>query len=466
MKHIGMLRAMALVSRYRKMPEEARQILQNKRLKELISYAREHSPFYHEMYQALPPNTALADLPSVDKKELMQNFDQWITDPDVHIKDIHTFMENPDNIGRKFLQKYYVFTTSGSTGNPSLVLCDKTANSVMAAVNGLRSIARKDVMQQMIRRGFKTAGVFATGGFYLGNSSVRSRLLQMPWKKRQMMVTSILNPISQTVKELNDFQPAMLGGYPTALELLMDEQKEGRLHIAPALIMAGGEYLSDALRKALYQTFACAVQASYACTEGGTVACECREGHFHVNDDWIILEPVDANNQPVHDGTLSDKILLTNLSNFTQPFIRYEVTDRIRLFHTPCPCGNPSPWLQIEGRTDEILTFQGEKGPVRIAPLALYALLKEVHEIRRFQLVGHEENHLELRLICEKGWDKQAVYEEAKSRLTAFLHKNGIPAVSVALSSEEPQVHPGSGKFQHVFNAKKQAEEVIKPRYK
>ena len=73
MKHIGTLRAMALVSRYRKMPEEARQILQNKRLKELISYAREHSPFYHDMYQALPPNTALADLPSVDKKELMQN---------------------------------------------------------------------------------------------------------------------------------------------------------------------------------------------------------------------------------------------------------------------------------------------------------------------------------------------------------------------------------------------------------
>ena len=34
----------------------------------------------------------------------------------------------------------------------------------------------------------------------------------------------------------------------------------------------------------------------HSCTEGGTVACECTEHHFHVNDDWIILESVDENN--------------------------------------------------------------------------------------------------------------------------------------------------------------------------
>ena len=458
MKKYGMFRAMAKVSKYRKLPREKQQALISERLHALVHYARDNSPYFKELYKSLPESFTLKDLPPVNKTAMMQNFDRWITDPSVHLAAINNFMKDKDNIGRKFRRKYLVFTTSGSTGNPSVVLYDKQANGVMTAVNGLRGISRPEIMTKMILKGGKSAGVFATGGFYLGNSSVRSRLLQMPWKKHQMMVTSVLNPLPEIVKELNAFKPAMLGGYPTAMELLMEEQKAGRLHVTPALIMTGGEYLSESLRKALKETFHCHVQTSYACTEGGAVASECREGHFHVNEDWVIVEPVDKDNQPVQDGVLSDKILLTNLSNYTQPFIRYEVTDRIRMHHEPCSCGSPFPWLEIEGRTDEILTFQGEKGDVRIPPLALYALLKEVHEIRRFQLVSHAGNRLELRMTCEEGQEAAAAFEKARAQLSSYLLKNGIADVTVYLSTEEPKPHPGSGKYQHVFMAKEQVK--------
>ena len=96
--------------------------------------------------------------------------------------------------------------------------------------------------------------------------------------------------MEEIVTGLNDFQPAMLGGYPTALELLFDEQRSGRLKIEPVIIMTGGEYLSDELRQQLAETFNCYVQTNYSCTEGGTVACECREGHIHINEDWVIVE--------------------------------------------------------------------------------------------------------------------------------------------------------------------------------
>ena len=454
MKQFGMFRAMALVSKYKKLSLDKQQALQNDRLHALVNHARQFSPYFRELYKNLPENYSLQDLPPVNKAAMMQHFDRWVTDPAVHLADINTFMQNKDNIGRKFLRKYLVFTTSGSTGNPSVVLYDKQTNGVMTAVNGLRGISKPEIMKKMILKGGKSAGVFATGGFYLGNSSIRARLLQMPWKKSQMMVTSVLNPIADIVKELNAFKPAMLGGYPTAMELLMEEQRAGRLHVSPALVMTGGEYLSDSLRKSLCETFHCHVQTSYACTEGGAVASECREGRFHVNDDWVIVEPVDKDNRPVADGVLSDKILLTNLSNYTQPFIRYEVTDRIRMHHTPCACTKTSPWLEIEGRTDEILTFQGEKGDVRIPPLALYALLKEVHEIRRFQLVSRPGNKLELRMICEGGQAAQDVFEKAKAQVLTYLGKSGISNVTMYLSEEEPHPHPGSGKFQHVFRAK------------
>lgn len=286
----------------------------------------------------------------------MQNWNNWPTDRNVTLKEINDFMQNPDNIGRKWQNKYIVFTTSGSTGHPLVALCDTTTNNVMSAINACRAYARKEDLHHFIKKGGKTIGVFATGGFYLGNSSVRANLLKMPWKKRQIAVTSALLPIHQIVKQLNDFQPAMLGGYPSNLELLIDEQKSGRLHISPILIMTGGEYLSDSLRQQLGEAFHCYVQTSYSCTEGGSVACECAEKHFHINDDWVIVEPVDQNNQPVPDGVLSDKILLTNLFNYTQPFIRYEVTNRVIFHHESCPCGNPSPWIEIEGRNDDVIT--------------------------------------------------------------------------------------------------------------
>ena len=195
------------------------------------------------------------------------------------------------------------------------------------------------------------------------------------------------------------------------------------------------------------------MQTSYACTEGGTIACECREQHFHINDDWVVIEPVDANNHPVPDDTQSDKILLTNLFNYTQPYIRYEVTDRVMLHREKCSCGNPSPWLELEGRTDDVVTFQVEGIERKVAPLALYATLKEVHSLRRFQLVAEPGNTVRLRLEPVDGTTREAAFEHASAALQAFLSTQGIPRVTIFLSDELPLQQAGSGKFKHILNA-------------
>ncbi len=454
MKQIGLLEAIYLVSRYPKLSKDEKQALQQKRLYSLVSYARQHSPYFQRLYRNLPEHAPLTQLPPTNKVTLMEHFDEWLTDRTVTLELVQRFMQDPDHIGRKLNGKYLIFTTSGSTGNPSILLADHTTNSVMGAINMLRAYARKEDMKAFLRRGGKTAGVYATNGFYLGYGSVRYRQLQAPWKKRQMMVTSVLNPLPQIVEELNRFQPAMLGGYPTALELLIDEQKQGRLHISPAIIMTGGEYLSPELRKMLSETFSCYVQTAYSCTEGGTVACECKNKHFHINNDWLIIEPVDRENRPVPDGAQSDKLLLTNLSNFTQPIIRYEITDRIRMHHEPCSCGNPSPWLEIEGRTDDILTFTASDREIKIAPLALYALLKQVHGISRFQLVAHLQNRLELCMVSNDGAGRREAFIQAEEALREYLRRNGVGEVTISLSEELPQPHPKSGKFKHVYQEK------------
>jgi phenylacetate-CoA ligase len=452
MKQIGFIGALISCLRYRKMGADEQARLQRERLVALVDYARRHSPYYRALYQSLPANFTLADLPPVNKRDLMAHWDEWVTDRNMTFAQVNAFMQNLDNVGRKLAGKYLVFSTSGSTGDPLVMLCDRTVNNVMGAMSISRGFARSDMLKSFILRGSKTIGVFATGGFYLSNGSARARLLQMPWKKKQMAITSALLPVPEIVSQLNAFQPVMLGGYPTTLELLIDEQKSGRLHIKPLIVMTGGEYLSDDLRERLSEAFGCFVQTTYSCTEGGTVAGECVAKHFHVNEDWIILEPVDREGRPVPDGVQSDKLLLTNLFNYTQPFIRYEVTDRVVMHHELCACGNPMPWLTLEGRTDDVVTFMRDGAPVRIAPIPLYATLKEVHCLRRFQLLVYPGSRIVVRLTPAEGERRESAFSLAKAALEAYLATQGVTGVSITLSSTEPRQQAGSGKFKHIIH--------------
>ena len=452
MKKIGIFRAMKLCKDYEKMSPMKQQELQKKRLEEIVEYARKNSPYYKELYQNVPKSFGLTDLPKTDKKTLMENWNDWVCDRELTLEEVEKFMEDTDNIGRKLKNKYFIFTTSGSTGNPLISVCDKNANNIMGGISACRSFARKEDLIAFMKRGKKSIGVFADEGFYLGNSSIRSRLRSMPWKKKQMAVSSALYPIEKIVQQLNDFQPDMVGGYPSNLELLMEEAKEGRLQISPVIIMTGGEYLSDDLRNRLAETFHCYVQTSYSCTEGGSIACECRKKHFHVNDDWLIVEPVDAKGNPVPDGVQSDKIYLTNLYNYTQPYIRYEVTDRVIMHHEPCGCGNRSSWLELEGRTDDVTTFMQDGKEMKIAPLALYAVLKEVHSLRRFQVLVYSGNKVKLRLEEKEGASKEEAFKDAKTCLMKYFITQKIEDVTILLSEEVPTQNPNSGKFKHIIN--------------
>jgi len=424
---------------------EERKYLQQQRLQKLVQYVKANSPYFAQKYAELGDSFTLQDLPVTNKVELMSRFNEWMTDRDITLEKVEHFMDNKDNIGRKMDDKYLVNTTSGSTGNPAVVLYDETTMNVVSAIAVLRSFARAEDMKKFLKKGKKTVGLFADGGFYLGCGTVRYNQLRMPWKKDQIII-DVRKSTEEIVARLNDFQPVMLGGYPTALELLIDEQKSGRLQIEPVIIMTGGEYLGDALRQQLAETFNCYVQTNYSCTEGGTVACECREGHFHINEDWVIVEAVDEQNNAVPYGHVAHKLLLTNLFNYTQPFIRYELTDQAILHNEPCPCGKNTMWLEVEGRTDDILTFEHDK---KIAPLSLYALLKEVHSIKRFQLIQHNERLLELRINAD---NKETAFVEAKLTLLQYFQQQGIET-EIYLSQEEPQSHPQSGKFKHIYKA-------------
>ena len=442
MKEIGLGKALAMTCRAGRMTPGERKELAQKRLKELAAYAGQNSPYYGRLYKGLPEDWKLTDLPTVNKVDLMAHFDMWLTDRTVTEEAVNSFMEDRENIGRLMDGKYLIFTTSGSTGSPLVVLYDKTCMNISSALSVLRAYARKEDLSAFIKKGKRTASIFAEG-FYLGSGSVKYQLHRMPWKKGMMMNLDVRTPTAEIVEKLNRFSPVMLGGYPSGLELLADEQAAGRLHISPAIVMTGGELLRDEVREKLADAFGGYVQTNYSCTEGGTMCHECVNRHLHINDEWIMIEAVDEDNRPVPDGTQSAKILLTNLANKVQPFIRYEVSDRIVMHHEECGCGCDAPWLEIEGRNDDILMF--EEG-IRLQPLAVYAILREVPGLKRFQLVQKERNVLELRMLAQ---DPKEVFGKAEEVLQSYFRDNGVHAVIYA-GEVLPQVHPESGKFKHI----------------
>ena len=185
MKETGILKAMWLCRQYDGMGPEQRRAIRERRLRELVAHARANSPYYRELYRDVPADFTLADLPPTDKRTLMARWDDWVCDRELKLSDVERFMADKANIGARLRKKYLVFTTSGSTGNPLVALVDKTANNIMGGISACRSFARSEDMRAFIRRGGKSMGVFADDGFYLGNTSIRSRLRAMPWKKRQ-----------------------------------------------------------------------------------------------------------------------------------------------------------------------------------------------------------------------------------------------------------------------------------------
>ena len=438
---MGLLQAMVKTYCGNHLSRERLEQLQRRRLRELVRFAKENSPYYRDLFASVGNEFRLEDLPATNKPQMMANFDRVLTDPGITMRKIEEFTQNPDHIGRMIDGRYLVFKTSGSTGNPAVVLYDKTCIDVSSAVAALRTFARREDYKAFMRHGKKTAGVFADHGFYLACGM--SRYLQLKMPGRQTKITVDVNaPEAEIVEELNAFAPAMLSGYPSNLALLADAEE---LRIHPDVVITGGELLTDAVREKLKNKFGCTVQTHYSCTEAGEIACECREGHLHINEDWVIVEPVDQNGGPVKDGELSDRVLITNLANRVQPFIRYELTDRVIVHSEPCGCGRNTRWLEIEGRTDDTLVF--ENG-VKVAPMSIYRILEEVKGVRRFQLVQLASDELELRLVCE---DPDAAFAEAECELQMFFAGKGLANLKIRRSEEAPQTNPVSGKFKHIY---------------
>ena len=422
------------------------------RLGRLVAIARDRSPFYQDLYRDMPADACrIVQLPVVTKRELMANFDRVLTDPELSGEMVHQFLADERRAGRPLLDRYAVWSSSGTTGEPGIFLHDGRALAVYEALEVVRFRRLQSPLAlaaTMMGRD-RYALVGATGGHFAGNATVERIRRLHPWLAQSVRAFSVLDSTPLLVEQLNQYQPMLLATYPTAASLLANEQRAGRLAIQPREIWTGGEQLSPAQRAYITTAFDCAVHDDYGASEFLAIAWECARGAMHCNADWVILEPVDERYRPVPAGVRSHTVLLTNLANLVQPLIRYDLGDSVTLLEGSCECGSALPAIRVEGRCDDAIVLQDTSGRgVTLLPLAIATVLEDEAGVFRFQLRQTGARSLALNLDPPAA-DAHTV-QRCRRTLRRFLRTQGLPDVELDIERCALQRHPVSGKLRRV----------------
>lgn len=398
-------------------------------LARLRAHAYAHSPFYQNHHAGLM-DRPLEELPVLTKAMLHDHFDEIITDRRVkraavaaHAQSLHGAEE--------FLGRYFVNASSGTSGLASYIVFNQ-AEWATALATFTRRERHIGSIWGLVQRP-KTAVVASTTPWHISariGATVRSSVLPM-------LRLDVGEPIESIVQQLNAWQPYLLATYASMAGILAAEQEAGRLQISPRRIVSSAEVLSPALRRKIQAVWGEILFDQYGATEGGTYAVECEsryhgsrnaEDHsrgLHLFEDLFIFEVVDHNNRPVPPGVYGDKVLLTVLFNQTQPLIRYELSDRVRIADKACSCGSAFALIEgIEGRREEVLQFPKQNGgTVAVHPMVFYRIL-DATPVHSWQVI-QEPNRLCLRLTGEDaGLDDRGIANHVGQ---ALERQNAIP---------------------------------------
>jgi putative adenylate-forming enzyme len=352
----------------------------------LRRWALERSPFYQRFHRGLE-NQPLSRLPILSKGELMENFDQLVTDRSVRLAEVEAFLRQTTG-AELFQGRYVVLATSGSTGRRGIFLFDHRE-----WIHVLAMITRPLAWSGMNPNPFRprrAAMIASTVPWHYSSRvshSLSSRLLPS-------LRIDASEPLDRVVKDLNRWQPELLGAYPSVLRPLVEEQLAGRLSIPVRYVATSAEVLTAETRARVQQVWNAQISDTYGGPEYAPIAAECAYGRKHLLEDSAIIEMVDGKGQPVPTGEYCERVLLTVFHRFTQPLIRYEISDMVRSANGDCECGRPFQLIDsIEGRTEDVLKFpagDGSSREVAVHPNIFHELL-ETLPVAGWQVIQSED---------------------------------------------------------------------------
>jgi len=342
------------------------------KFRRLVRHARDHSSYYRRIIAERGIDVGHCrplDFPLLTKSLLMSHFDEIVTAPGCTKQAIADFLTQSQDPDERFLGKYRVIHTSGSSG--------EVGYFVYSPADWARGAAMRPSGPRPARKGkgkFRFAYFGAIDGHYAGATMIRTLQRGLVSWFVDVRMYEGNSPLPDVLAGLNEFQPEVLVGYTTALKILAGQQQRGALHLTNVMgVATGGEATTEADRVLLETTFGCGLVNTYACSEHlGMGSSSPSESNIVLHDDDLIFE------------FYPDHSVVTNLFNYTLPLIRYRMADVLR----PIDAGRHAPYLVIEslvGRNELQPVFKNRDGAEDfISPHTINEIF--VAGVTRFQL--------------------------------------------------------------------------------
>ena len=377
-------------------------------LRRLLVHAYQNSPYYRREWDRLGLKA--------DKVQSLADYERWplLTKEIIRANRPDIRIEVP---GQRMISK----ATGGSSGVPLQLDLNMESHERRVAAT---------------YRGYSWAGAgpgtrqFFFWGVPLGNRTWKQRTKDRlyDWVNRRTTINTFEFSRARVpvfLRQLNRYRPDAIVAYTNPLYAFARVLEEEKLiPYSPRTIVLGAEKLYPFQRELIERVFRAPVFETYGAREFMIIGGECdRHAGLHLTTENLVVEVVDDEGRRMPSGE-EGNVLITDLTNYGMPFIRYLNGDRAIAGFTECTCERGLPMLRkVVGRQlDMIDTPDGRCVPGEFFP----HLIKDFPAVERFQVLQEAPERVEIRLILRPGWD-----EASQARLDGELRKVLGPVIRI-----------------------------------
>ena len=405
-----------------KLSAEKMRSLQNGKLRKLLRFAWEHSAYYRAVFERAGiteeqlDTLPLSCFPTIDKQALLEHFDELVTVPDLKQENLREFDVGEAADRKPYHGKYHVVHSSGSTGKPGYFVYDEDAWSQMllgiirAALWGM---SMPQILGLLMKRP-RIVYIAATDGRYGGAMAVGDGIDGVGAKQ---MYLDIKTPVAEWIRQIREFQPNIVIGYPSAIKFLAQLMENGEVGLDAERVISCGEPLGTSLRTYLEKIFRTQVVNFYGSSESLALGVE-----TNPKDGMLLFD--DMNVIEVENGVM----YLTCLYNYAQPLIRYRLSDRLTL---KAPEGGELPFTRavgLLGRNEDVLWFEDGRGNREfLHPLAIEGFC--IEGLKDYQFRQTTKDTFEMFAETEHGASKERIRQEMLQQMREILSEKKLDFV-------------------------------------
>ena len=359
---------------------------QKRELLSLLNHSKNNSVYYSEKV----PNSVLTDSDSTLESNIISEIPILTKENLKHRKD-DIIADDAEN------RNTYKNHSGGSTGDPVQFVQDQQyLDSARAVTILFDEWSGYQIGDKKARLWGSERDLFEDREYLI--TRTKRYLKNEVWLNAFRMTTG---DMERYVKKINSFQPVQLLGYADSTYELAKFIEREHLNVhSPTAVMTSAGKLYPHMRKQIEQTFEAPVYDRYGSREVGDIACECSENQgLHISSPTHFVEVVDDDGNHVDKGE-QGHVLVTSLTNYSMPFIRYRIGDMAVWGGDDCSCDLEFPVLkEISGR--ETSMFYTKDNDV-VSPeyfIHLLGVVLDPEWLEKFQIVQQEYDHIVFRCV-------------------------------------------------------------------